>query len=240
MLIRDEIVSDIVAVRKVHELAFNSPSEALLVDLLRARGKATISLVAKDDGEILGHVLFSPVTIDPASPGWNALGLAPVGVMHGRQSKGIGKDLIRQGLERCRSGGSMAVVVLGDPDYYTQFGFERTNGLTQLSAQAIDVVVAAGTAQMSGHCQERCGRRENRVCPRGGKLSRCASALTTRRGWRHVDVASAPARRRLDDGSITRRKRIVVTHDVIYEWPRARVSDPEKRGPGAWPVRPSF
>ena len=125
MLIRDEIAADSEAIRKVHELAFNSPAEAELVDLLRARGKATISLVAEEDEEILGHVLFSPVQIDPPSLGWKALGLAPVGVIPERQRQGIGKALIWQGLERCRSIGVRAIVVLGDPDYYTQFGFER-------------------------------------------------------------------------------------------------------------------
>jgi len=125
MLIRDEIAGDSEAIRKVHELAFNSPAEADLVDLLRARDKATISLVAEKEGEIVGHVLFSPVQIDPPSTGWSALGLAPVGVIPERQRHGIGKALIWQGLERCRSIGVRAIVVLGDPDYYTRFGFER-------------------------------------------------------------------------------------------------------------------
>jgi putative acetyltransferase len=65
-------------------LAFKSDIESLLVDLLRSRGKATISLEAEDDEEILGHILFSPVSIDPPAPGWNALGLAPVAVIPGR------------------------------------------------------------------------------------------------------------------------------------------------------------
>ncbi len=125
MLIRDEIAGDSDAIRKVHELAFKSPAEADLVDLLRARGKATISLVAEEDGEILGHVLFSPVQIDPPSTGWSALGLAPVGVIPERQRQRIGKALISEGLERCRSTSVGAVVVLGDPEYYRRFGFQR-------------------------------------------------------------------------------------------------------------------
>ncbi|MBE9473396.1 MAG: GNAT family N-acetyltransferase, partial [Chloroflexi bacterium] len=65
MQIREERTSDIKAIHRVHELAFDSSAEAQLVDLLRSRDKATISLVAEDGGEIVGHILFSPVSIDP-------------------------------------------------------------------------------------------------------------------------------------------------------------------------------
>ena len=83
--IREETTSDLKAINRVHELAFNSSAEAQLVDLLRSRGVATISLVAEDGGEIVGHILFSPVSIDPPARGWRALGLAPVGVVPDRQ-----------------------------------------------------------------------------------------------------------------------------------------------------------
>ena len=124
-MIRVEATSDIEAIRRVHELAFKSPTEPNLVDLLRSSGKATISLVAEEDGEILGHILFSPVQIDPPSLGWKALGLAPVGVIPERQRQKIGKALIWQGLERCKLSGATVVVVLGNPQYYAQFGFKR-------------------------------------------------------------------------------------------------------------------
>ncbi len=123
LLLRKEKASDHEAIRKVHESAFDSSDEAGLVDLLRSRGKAIISIVAEEKGEILGHMLFSPVSIDPPSPGWNALGLAPAGVIPERQRQGIGKALVREGIERCKAIGSSVVVVLGDPAYYTQFGF---------------------------------------------------------------------------------------------------------------------
>lgn len=125
MLIRDEAAGDIEAIRMVHELAFETSAEADLVDQLRESGKATISLVADEDGEILGHILFSPVQIDPPSLGWKALGLAPVGVIPERQRQKIGKALIWQGLERCKLSGATVVVVLGNPQYYAQFGFKR-------------------------------------------------------------------------------------------------------------------
>ena len=125
MLIRDEAAGDTEAIRKVHELAFETSAEADLVDLLRASGKATISLMAEEEGEIVGHVMFSPVEIDPPSPSWKALGLAPIGVRPERQRQGIGKALISEGLERCHLIGTGAVVLLGDPAYYKRFGFKR-------------------------------------------------------------------------------------------------------------------
>jgi len=123
--IRGEASNDIESVRKLHELAFNSTAEAHLVDLLRARGKAIISLVAEFSGAIVGHILFSPVSIDPPAPAWRALGLAPVGVMPEWQRQGIGKALIMQGLESCRARGFDLVVVLGAPAYYSRFNFKR-------------------------------------------------------------------------------------------------------------------
>jgi putative acetyltransferase len=126
MQIREETTSDLLAIHRVHELAFDSSAEAQLVDLLRSRGVAAISLVAEDEGEIIGHILFSPVSIDPPDRGWRALGLAPVGVIPDRQRQGIGKALINEGLQRGKERGFHLVVVLGDPAYYTKFGFMRS------------------------------------------------------------------------------------------------------------------
>ena len=127
MQIREEQPADIESIFKVHESAFETPAEAKLVDLLRSRGKATISLVAEDENEIIGHILFSPVLIDPPAPDWRALGLAPIGVIPERQRQGIGKVLINSGLERCETLGYQLVVVLGDPTYYSKFGFKRAS-----------------------------------------------------------------------------------------------------------------
>lgn len=125
--IGEETTGDTRAIRRVHELAFDSSAEAHLVDLLRSRGVATISLVAEVGGEIVGHILFSPVSIDPPVHGWNALGLAPIGVIPEQQRQGIGKALVNEGLERCKELGIHLVVVLGDPAYYTKFGFWRAS-----------------------------------------------------------------------------------------------------------------
>jgi putative acetyltransferase len=101
------------------------------VELLHARGKAPISLVAELKGTIVGHVLFSPVHLDPPAPRLQAIGLAPVGVLPSYQRRGIGSRLIREGLRLCADAGYDVVVVLGDPGFYSGFGFVRAaeNGL---------------------------------------------------------------------------------------------------------------
>lgn len=124
VVIREEGPGDAAGVRAVVEAAFPTPAEARLVDLLRARRKTVVSLVAEADGCIVGLVLFSPVTIDaPSGVVATGLGLAPVAVHPGRQRKGIGRRLIERGLAACRRVNQPFVVVLGDPSYYQRFGF---------------------------------------------------------------------------------------------------------------------
>ncbi|GAB1580984.1 GNAT family N-acetyltransferase [Phyllobacterium phragmitis] len=117
--VRDEEPADIAAIHRVVEAAFQQSMEADLVDRLRADGDAVISLVAEEDGEIVGHVLFSPM-----SASFPALGLAPVSVLPGRQNQGIGSMLIREGLKQAESRGCRVVFVLGEPAYYRRFGFD--------------------------------------------------------------------------------------------------------------------
>ena len=121
--IRQEKPEDVVAIRYVLEQAFRGASEANLVDILRQASKASISLVAIYDRQIVGHILFSPVTIAPEQIGFNGIGLAPVGVLPEFQRKGIGSKLIREGLEECKKAGYDIVVVLGNPHFYSRFGF---------------------------------------------------------------------------------------------------------------------
>ena len=126
--IRPEQPTDLPAIRRVNEQAFGRPNEAHLVDLLRANGRAAISLVATLGDEIVGHVMFSPISFDPPWPGVRALGLAPVAVLPTCQGWGIGSGLIRAGLAACREAGCELVVVLGDPAFYSRFGFARASG----------------------------------------------------------------------------------------------------------------
>lgn len=128
--VRDEAPADLDAVRAVVTRAFEQPAEASLVDALRKAGKATISLVAERDGRIVGHILFSPVTLAEAphalfapAPAPFASGLAPLAVAPEEQKTGIGSALVRAGLARCRAAGHAFVVVLGSPAYYGRFGF---------------------------------------------------------------------------------------------------------------------
>jgi putative acetyltransferase len=103
--------------------AFGRPDEADLVDILRANGKATLSLVAVEDDCIVGHILFSPVTIKSGERTCPAVGLAPMAVLPGRQRHGIGGRLVKAGLVECRNSGYDCMVVLGHPTYYPRFGF---------------------------------------------------------------------------------------------------------------------
>ena len=127
MQIREEAPGDIESIFRVNDQAFETNAEARLVDLLRERGKAVISLIAEVGGEIVGHILFSTVSIDPPAKNWNALGLAPLAVIPSHQRQGIGGALIEAGLENCRKLGIELVVVLGHPTYYPKFGFTKAS-----------------------------------------------------------------------------------------------------------------
>ncbi|WP_239014522.1 GNAT family N-acetyltransferase [Archangium violaceum] len=124
---RTEQPQDVEAVRHVNTLAFGRAAEAALVDALRAAGGVTLSLVAEVDGQLVGHILFSPVELDRNGDRDVAVGLAPMAVLPDHQRHGIGSKLIRAGLDRLREAGHGAVVVLGHPDYYPRFGFARAS-----------------------------------------------------------------------------------------------------------------
>ena len=122
--IREERAADVARVQRVVRAAFGRDEEARLVERLRECARPRLSLVAESDGELAGHVFFSPVTLDPAPrPAPAVAGLAPLAVVPERQGRGIGAALVRAGLARCPSLGWSAVVLLGDPAYYARFGF---------------------------------------------------------------------------------------------------------------------
>ena len=121
--IRKELPDDIGAIHALNEQAFGQPNEAVLVDALRQNGGLTLSLVAVQNGQVVGHIGFSPVTIEPDPPDCQALGLAPMAVLPDYQNKDIGSKLVRAGLDECRIIGVDLVVVLGHPAYYPRFGF---------------------------------------------------------------------------------------------------------------------
>ncbi|MFI6479827.1 GNAT family N-acetyltransferase [Nonomuraea sp. NPDC050663] len=125
MEIRDELPEDREAVWQVEADAFGRPDEADL--LAKLEPDKAFSLVATVGGEVVGHVLFTWLPISEH----RALALAPLAVRPGAQGKGVGGELVRQGLARARALGVPAVVVLGDPAYYGRFGFAHDPKITQ-------------------------------------------------------------------------------------------------------------
>lgn len=127
MKIRHETHQDITAIHEVETSAFRRRSEADLVDALRKAGKAIVSLVAEYEKKVIGHVLFSPVTIEPEPGSVKGIGLGPVAVLPEYQGQGAGSQLIRKGLEECRRLGYDYSVVLGNPRYYERFGYRKAS-----------------------------------------------------------------------------------------------------------------
>ena len=120
--IRSETAADVPGIRTVNTGAFETGLEADLVDALRQTAQAIVSLVADRGGQIVGHILFSPVTLS-GQPDAKIIALAPMAVLPNEQRRGIGSALVRDGLTRCINLGYGAVVVLGHRDYYPRFGF---------------------------------------------------------------------------------------------------------------------
>ena len=122
-ILREEQTNDMEQVRSLLQAAFSTDAESRLVDALRANGKAVISLVAVCAEEVLGHILFSPITTSPPAEA-RGIGLAPVAVLPGFQSQGIGSQLIEAGLQLCQELEFDYCVVLGSPEYYHRIGFD--------------------------------------------------------------------------------------------------------------------
>ena len=144
--IRLERPDDTEPIRSITWEAFNGKeysngNEAAIVDGLRAAEALYISLVATIKGKVVGHVAFSPVTIDVQHLGW--YGLGPVSVKPAFQRKGVGKLLITEGLQKLWLGGARGCVVLGKAAYYQQFGFKHTALLLYTGAPAEHFMVAS-------------------------------------------------------------------------------------------------
>lgn len=125
-IIRPETSADVAAIAAVTRLAFENAahgdqSEHLIVERLRKAGALTVSLVAQSGSDVVAHVAFSPVQIEDGAPNW--FGLGPVSVLPARQRNGIGSTLINAGLDALRGLGAAGCVVLGEPAYYSRFGF---------------------------------------------------------------------------------------------------------------------
>ena len=123
MQVRDEEPDDAAAVRMVNEAAFGRPDEANLVVALQQAEAVICSLVVETEGQVAGHVMFSPAALDSHIDRRIIAALGPVAVLPERQGRGAGTALIRAGLERCRAAGYDLAIVLGHPGYYPRFGF---------------------------------------------------------------------------------------------------------------------
>ncbi len=116
---------DIAAIYEINVAAFDKGAgyEARLVELLRANNNLVLSLVAEVDGQVVGHIAFSPATITSPDGDWTALALGPLAVVPSHQRIGIGSALVRAGLAACLAMGHEVVFLLGHHTYYPRFGF---------------------------------------------------------------------------------------------------------------------
>jgi putative acetyltransferase len=122
MIIRPEAEKDKTAIQEINQSAFETSAESTLVDILREQANPIISLIAVEDEKVVGHIMFSPITLG-GSVDLKIMGLAPMAVLPEYQRKGIGSALVQTGLDECKSLGFGGVVVLGHVNYYTRFGF---------------------------------------------------------------------------------------------------------------------
>ncbi|MDO9303257.1 MAG: N-acetyltransferase [Anaerolineales bacterium] len=137
IIIRPEIPEDRQAVEGILLFTFRTGAESKVVNAIRENGNAVISLVAVSGENVVGHILFSPVTTHPPTSE-KGLGLAPVAVDPAFQSQGIGSKLIRAGLQMCRDLQFDYAVVLGEPKYYMRFGFEKASGFGLQNEYGVD------------------------------------------------------------------------------------------------------
>ena len=130
--IRPEQPADLKTIATLTEAAFrgqrwSSHTEQFIVGALRSGGDLHLSLVAEEDGQVIGHIAVSPVTISDGSSGW--FGLGPLSVLPERQRQGIGSQLLQAAIDRLRDEGAAGCVLLGEPEYYHRFNFHPLPGL---------------------------------------------------------------------------------------------------------------
>jgi putative acetyltransferase len=125
--IRPEISSDAPSIHTLTAEAFrdtphSNHTEQFIVESLRNADALSVSLVADDQGSIVGHVAVSPIFISDGSMGW--YGLGPISVLPAAQGQGVGSLLMQEALSKLHELGAAGCVLLGDPAYYARFGFK--------------------------------------------------------------------------------------------------------------------
>ena len=126
--IRHEQPGDEAAIREMVTRAFighpySDGDEQDVIDRLREDGDLVLSLVAVQDGEIIGQITYSPAILANGATGWVVLG--PVAVEPSQQGKGVGRALIEAGEAAMKERGAKGITVLGDPEIYRRFGFAQ-------------------------------------------------------------------------------------------------------------------
>jgi putative acetyltransferase len=117
--IREERPDDVAAVRDLNRRAFGQDQESNIVDALRANGAALLSLVATVDDRVVGHIMYSPLSVGDI----NGAALGPMAVIPERQRQGIGSKLVEAGDRKLKDAGCPFIIVVGHADYYPRFGF---------------------------------------------------------------------------------------------------------------------
>ena len=122
--IRRETPGDLDAIRTVNDLAFNQSTEGRIVDKIRDTCDDTLSLVATNSGNVIGHIFFSPASIKCNGKLIEGMGLAPMAVLPEFQNQGFGSLLVKEGIKILAHADCPFIIVLGHPNYYPRFGFE--------------------------------------------------------------------------------------------------------------------
>jgi len=123
--VRREWPGDEAAIARVTDEAFGQADESRIIAAVRLNDHAAISLVAVSEAVIVGHILFTPVSLEADDAAFRGLGLGPMAVLPALQRQGVGSQLVTVGLAECAKAGCEVVVVVGHPNFYPRFGFRR-------------------------------------------------------------------------------------------------------------------
>jgi putative acetyltransferase len=127
VIIREERPEDIDTIRVVNQKAFGQPQEGTIVDALRKNNGVLLSLVATINNSVVGHILYSPVSIETDGKTCNGAGLGPMAVLPEHQRHGIGSKMVDAGNQKLKEAGCPFIVVVGHPEFYTRFGFKTAS-----------------------------------------------------------------------------------------------------------------
>lgn len=120
--IRQSTPEEAVAITGIYPAIFPEEDLQPLVRDLLQEGESVLSLVAVAEDEIIGHVVLTLCAVEGKADQIGLLG--PLGILPDRQGQGIGRALVQAGFEAMKERGVTKVCVLGDPDFYSRYGFE--------------------------------------------------------------------------------------------------------------------